>query len=391
MIIRYHRGRANSGPAVAWAAVRIASFNVENLFDRAKVLRRGSWPAGRPVLAAYARFNEVAQRDPYTAEDRGELLGLLGRLGLLRSDSARYARLRRVRGSLLRRHRDGTVSVVASGRSAWIGWAELVSEHVDELAMQHTAMVIRDVGADVLGVIEAESRSSLAMFSAAMLTQVGGVPYEQVMLVEGNDPRGINVGLLARPAYRITGIRSHVDDTDTGGRVFSRDCCEYHLACPSGERLVVLVNHLKSKGYGSAEDPLGADRRRRQATRIAEIYADLVDGGAANVAVVGDLNDSPGSEALAPLLGTSLRDVSEHPAYERGPRTGTYRGGNDRNKFDYVLLSPALFARVTGGATFRRGVYRGPRTRDAWPIYPTLTAAVHEASGHAALYADVDL
>ena len=34
---------------------------------------------------------------------------------------------------------------------------------------------------------------------------------------------------------------------------------------------------------------------------------------------------------------------------------------------------------------------RGSRTRDAWPIYPTLTAAVHEASDHAALYADVDL
>ena len=45
--------------------MRIASFNVENLFDRAKVLRRGSWPQGRPVLAAHARFNEVAQHDPF--------------------------------------------------------------------------------------------------------------------------------------------------------------------------------------------------------------------------------------------------------------------------------------------------------------------------------------
>ena len=371
--------------------MRIASFNVENLFDRAKVLRRGSWPAGRQVLAAHARFNEVAQRDPYTDADRAEILALLGTLGLLRSDTARYARLRRVRGSLLRRHRGGGVSVVASGRSSWIGWAELVSEHVDELAMQHTAMVIRDIGADVLGVIEAESRSSLSMFSAAMLTRVGGVPYEQVMLVEGNDPRGINVGLLARPAYPILGIRSHVDDTDDTGSVFSRDCCEYHLGTPSGARLVVLVNHLKSKGYGSADDPVGAVRRQRQTTRIAAIYEGLRAEGHRHVAVVGDLNDSPGSPSLAPLFGAGLEDVSGHPAYDPGPRSGTFRGGNERDKLDYVLLSPALHARVTGGATFRRGVFRGPRTRDAWEIYPTLTAAVHEASDHAAVYADVDL
>jgi endonuclease/exonuclease/phosphatase family metal-dependent hydrolase len=371
--------------------VRIGSFNVENLFDRAKVLRRGSWPAGRPVLAAHARFNEVAQRETYSDEDRAELLRLLGELGLLRSDTARYARLRRVRGSLLRRHRGGGVSLVAAGRGSWIGWAELVNEHVDELAMQHTAMVIRDLGADVLGVIEAESRSSLSMFSAAMLDQVGGLPYEQVMLLEGNDPRGINVGLLARPAYRVESIRSHVDDTDAGGRVFSRDCCEYHLRCPGGELLAVLVNHLKSKGYGSAGDPVGALRRGRQAIRIAEIYRGLLAEGIRYVAVVGDLNDDPASDSLAPLLGTSLRDISEHPGFDGGPRAGTYKGGNERAKFDYVLLSPDLYGRATGGGTFRRGVYRGSRTANPWPIYPTLTAAVHEASDHAAVYADVDL
>jgi endonuclease/exonuclease/phosphatase family metal-dependent hydrolase len=224
-----------------------------------------------------------------------------------------------------------------------------------------------------------------------MLRQVGGVPYEQVMLVEGNDPRGINVGILARPAFPIVGIRSHVDDTDDVGAVFSRDCCEYHVATPSGERLVVLVNHLKSKGYGSAEDPIGTGRRLRQTTRIAEIYRGLLADGVRHVAVVGDLNDSPDSPALVPLAEAGLRDVSEHPAYDPGPRSGTYKSGNDRDKLDYVLLSPDLYGRVTGGATFRRGVFRGPRTRNAWPVYETLTAAVHEASDHAAIYADLDL
>jgi endonuclease/exonuclease/phosphatase family metal-dependent hydrolase len=372
--------------------MRIASYNVENLFDRPRVLKRESWSEGREILAAFAALNEVLQRDPYSEQDKEAIVAGLGELRLLRSDESRYVRLRRIRGSLLRRQRNGETIVVAKGRSSWIGWVELVTEHVDQLAMRHTAMVIRDLRADVLGVIEAESRPLLAMFSAAMLTKVEGRPYETVMLVNGNDPRGIDVGLMCRPEYPITSIRSHVYDRDAQGLLFSRDCPEYHLVTPSGEALVVLVNHLKSKGYGSPSDPIGNLRRGRQAARVAEIYRDLIREGVRHVAIVGDLNDHPTSDALAPLLiDTDLKDISEHPAFEYGPRLGTFRGGNLKDKIDYVLLSPDLFARATGGGIFRRGVFRGPRVRDPWEVYPTLTAQVHEASDHAAIYADLDL
>ncbi len=155
---------------------------------------------------------------------------------------------------------------------------------------------------------------------------------------------------------------------------------------------MVLVNHLKSKGYGSADDPIGNLRRQRQAERIAEIYRGLLAEGLHHVAVVGDLNDHPTSDALAPLLiDTTLKDISEHPRFDPGPRLGTFHGGNLKDKIDYVLLSPALFARATGGGIFRKGVYHGPRVRDPWEMYPTLTAGVHEASDHAAIYADLDL
>ncbi len=372
--------------------MRIASFNVENLFDRARVLNARHWPHGRAVLAAYARLNALLQKDPYSGDDKRDMIALLGQLGLLRGDESRYVRLRRIRGAFLRRRRTGEVSVVAGGRSSWIGWVELTTEHVDQLAMEHTAMVMRDVDADVLGVVEAESRALLQMFSAAMLTKVGGRPYEQVMLIEGNDPRGINVGILVRPNYPIQGIRSHIFDVDDIGSVFSRDCCEYQLGTPSGERLVVLVNHLKSKGYGSPDDPIGAARRGRQAARVAEIYRGLTAAGADRVAVIGDFNDDPDSAALEPLLsGTDLRDISAHPRFDPGPRAGTFKGGNARNKIDYLLLSPGLFRRVTGGGVFRKGVYHGSRTRDPWEIYPTLTADVHAASDHAAIYADLEL
>ena len=107
--------------------------------------------------------------------------------------------------------------------------------------------------------------------------------------------------------------------------------------------------------------------------------------------MVGDLNDSPGSESLAPLLAdTSLRDISEHPDFVWGPRRGTFGGGNEDEKIDYVLLSPALFARATGGGVNRSGVWRGPRTREPWDVYETLVDEVDQASDHAAIYADID-
>jgi hypothetical protein len=52
-----------------------------------------------------------------------------------------------------------------------------------------------------------------------------------------------------------------------------------------------------------------------QARRVKEIYDARRAAGWERVAVFGDFNDTPDSDALAPLLHqTDLRDVSEHPA-----------------------------------------------------------------------------
>jgi endonuclease/exonuclease/phosphatase family metal-dependent hydrolase len=373
--------------------VRLASFNVENLFARAKAMNLATWAEGAAVLAAHAELNTLLQMPDYSAPGVTEqILELLDELGILRDDEGPYVRLRKIRGRLLKRSRTGDVEVVAGGRADWIGWVELKTEPVDELAMQHTAMVIRDVGADVMGVVEAESRPTLKLFTEALLARVEGTPYEQVMLVDGNDQRGIDVGILARRRYPLAEIRSHIYDTDTEGVVFSRDCCEYHFRLEGADRLVVVVTHFKSKGYSSPGDPMGAKRRTRQARRLAAIYRGLRRDGLRQIAVVGDLNDDPSSASLQPLLGdTNLRDISEQPGFEWGGRKGTFGSGDEKEKIDYVLLSPELFRRATGGAVFRKGIWRGPRTRNPWPIYETLTAPVHAASDHAAVYADIEL
>jgi endonuclease/exonuclease/phosphatase family metal-dependent hydrolase len=369
--------------------MRIAAYNVENLFNRARALDQRTWAAGRPILEAYQRACTLLEEPEYTAEVKRDILRELGHLGLRGGDTARFARLRQNRGRLVRRSRDGRVEVVAGGRADWIGWVELTTDRVDELALVNTARVLADVGADIVGVVEAESRLALKRFADAGVVAGGRPRYPHVMVVDGNDERGIDVGVLSAAGYPIVAQHSHVDDADERGRVFSRDCAEYHFETPGGSRVAVLVNHFKSKGYGGkvASDLI----RRRQAARVAEIYRGLVAGGVAHVAVVGDLNDTPESEPLAPLVtGTDLRDISTHPAFEDGGRPGTYGYCTARNKLDYILLSPSLYAAATGGGIHRRGVWGGKRGV-LWPIYETMRSAVHAGSDHAAIYADITL
>jgi endonuclease/exonuclease/phosphatase family metal-dependent hydrolase len=368
---------------------RIASYNVENLFERPRAMNLATWADGRPVLEQHARINQLLNKTTYSSVDKTEILDLLTKLGLNGSDEGGpFARLRQVREKLVKRPPGKPVEVVAGGRADWIGWVELKTEAVDELAMRHTAMVMKDVDADILGVIEAENRISLNKFSGQMLQMVGATPYGRVMLIDGNDDRGIDVAVLAKAGYEIVNVRPHIDDSDAQGLVFSRDCPEFTITTPGGETLVLLVSHLKSKGFGG--QAASNAKRLRQAKRTAEIYRRLVADGHTNVAVVGDFNDTPESAPLAPLLAdTDLRDVSAHPNFVSDGRPGTFGNGTQGNKIDYILLSPALFGRVANAAAFRKGVWGGVHGT-MWPIYSTMTAKVHQASDHAAIYVDLD-
>jgi endonuclease/exonuclease/phosphatase family metal-dependent hydrolase len=369
--------------------MKIASFNVENLFNRARALNMETWAEGKPILEAHAKLNQLLQNPVYSQSDKTKMLALIDELGLTKSDTGRFVILRQNHGRLLTRHSDGTITIEAGGREDWIGWVELRKEPVNDRAIMNTGRVIRDVNADILAVIEAEDRTALSEFSKQVLTAVSGEPYRHVMLIDGNDERGIDVGLLTRDGFEIDLMRSHVDDVLNGSRIFSRDCPEFHLKTPTGESLWVLVNHFKSKGFGTAS--ASNARRKEQATRVAEIYNALRGEGAENVVIVGDLNDTPSSGPLSPLLtGTDIKDVSEHDTFDDAGFPGTYGGATASNKIDYILLSPALFGKVTAGGVFRKGAWPGKRPKK-WEVYPELEKEIHAASDHMAIWAQIEL
>jgi hypothetical protein len=54
--------------------LRLATFNVENLFARAKPLDTASSAESEPVLEAFSDFNRIAAKRDYTDTDKEQLL-----------------------------------------------------------------------------------------------------------------------------------------------------------------------------------------------------------------------------------------------------------------------------------------------------------------------------
>jgi endonuclease/exonuclease/phosphatase family metal-dependent hydrolase len=368
--------------------MRIASFNVENLFSRVRAMNLEDWDAGKPILTEYSRLNNLLMEPEYTSAKKSKILKSLDQLGLSKSDNSQYAILRQNHGQLVKRPRAGLPEIVAEGRGDWIGWIELKTEAVNEIAMQMTARVIQDVNADILAVVEAENRIALGHFNEQLLKPIEA-DYREIMLIDGNDERGIDVGILTKPEFQIESMVSHINDMQGEFPIFSRDCPEFTIRVDDIS-LLVMVNHFKSKGFGS--QAASNAKRRAQAQRVREIYDQRRSEGIDLIAIAGDLNDTPESEPLEPLLadGSDLRDISVHQSFSSDGRPGTYANGTASNKIDYLLLSPTLFERVKDGGIFRKGVWGG-KNGTLFPHYAEMTQPIHAASDHAAIWVDIEL
>ena len=288
-----------------------------------------------------------------------------------------------MRGKLFKVPKGQTeAEIIVDGRGDWDGWLELRRHNVNHIAIENTARVVEALSADVLAAVEAEDRIALQRFNDSYLVP-RGASFMYNMLIDGNDERGIDVGLYSK--HPIRSIHSNIGLGLPGERTFSRDCAEFEIETPGGDTIRILVNHFKSKGYGSPSSSTA--RRERQAKAVAEIYRKRVAHNP-KVAVVGDLIDTPDSTPLAPLIEqTDLEDVMSHPLYVSGNdrRPGTYGSGAKPNKIDYILLSLPLWATVSAVGVERRGVW-APRT---FPHFPEIGSAVEAAYDHAAVWVDL--
>jgi endonuclease/exonuclease/phosphatase family metal-dependent hydrolase len=370
--------------------MRIATFNVENLFNRPWALNQPNHATGQPVLDDMARLNFLLKQKVFTAAIKSEIERLADRYALLDRQldpRERKLILRQVRGKLWIDRQDGTREWVAAGADDFLGWVELTTEPIDDRAIDNTARVLAAVDADIQILVEVENRVTLQRFHDEMLTQtdrpdaVGRVdPYTYALLMDGNDARGIDIGVLSR--VPVSGMRSHVHlRNQAGNALFSRDCAMFVFDLAQKQRLVVFGNHFSSQ----ASDKSGR-RRAEQSRKVAE----LVDAALAwtpLVIVCGDLNEAPARGNMQALLAhPELKDAMAMPQYpDRETLPGTYKTASASTKLDYLLLSSALQRRVRRVGVERRG-YKSTK----WPHFPTVTDERSQASDHHCLWVDLD-
>ncbi len=206
----------------------------------------------------------------------------------------------------------------------------LIREKDEDDTMRVASRILDVVKADVLAVQEVEHIMILKQFNQQYLNNM----YKHVALIEGNDSRFIDVGILSRlPIGAITSYQAATHPDDPSRRVFSRDLVQVEILDEQNRKLFNVYNtHLKSNFVPFFADPvegarLANDRRRQQAQTISRIVSQRERPGS-RFLLVGDMNDPPESPHLQPMLvadGLPLVNVLEN-AKETRPAKAETRG-----------------------------------------------------------------
>lgn len=200
---------------------------------------------------------------------------------------------------------------------------------------------------DVLAVQEVEDRDTLKRFNKEYLSK----KYPHQVVVDANDPRLMDVGILSKfPIGSITSWQHYPDPDNPNKPVFSRDLLQVEVLDPKTCKLLFtfFITHNKSKfiPYWSQSENTDKQTKKNDVKRFKQSKAivDIVttEMGRDNRFVIsGDLNDIPESECLAPLLKGKLgleNVINRLPKEDRW--TYVYEG--EKQQLDYLLLPPLL-------------------------------------------------
>lgn len=263
--------------------------------------------------------------------------------------------------------------------------ADLVRTHWNVLNDENrvfTALSLREAAADVLCLQEVDNKQALESFSDRYLRRVARIDYPYKLLIEGNDPRGIDVAVLSR--FPILGATTHqhveADVNYPSGvkreRVFKRDCLEVNISKVS-HTLPIFICHFKSMSGGRAETRPNREAEAKAVRTIVENRFD--DPSRQDWLIVGDLNDytetdgvADGEHGLSALLESGFSvDLIKCIADPRDRWTHFYSEEGSYHQLDYMLASPSLAQKnahvvpqiLRQGQPFRADRYSSSR----WP------------------------
>ncbi len=191
-------------------------------------------------------------------------------------------------------------------------------------------------------VVLQEVENDAVIDDIASSAALAGHGYTVHQLLRGNDPRGVNIGVMSR--YPIDAYISHKGDIftrlDAPATVYhyTRDVAEIHMTWGSNH-VVILGVHFKSKA--SPDDP---DRRVAEAQHTRQIAdAILAQDPSARLFIVGDFNDTPGTDTYA-----AVRDGQSGPTWENAMAAvpsadrWSYEYNSQKQLIDQLFASPTV-------------------------------------------------
>ena len=263
----------------------------------------------------------------------------------------------------------------------------------DPVKRRITGKAIKELDADVVVLQEVENLDVLQRFRTKFLGGFKAFPH--LMLVDGNDPRFIDVAVISKhPVVHARSYRQRKSSPSAHSFIFSRDCLEVDIDF-GGKRLTLFGNHFKSMIGGRSKTK---KRRLAQVRAVKQIIQErfgAAQPGDASFIVLGDFNDyievgDEDTSALPELVQWNQVDN----AVERLPQddrwTHYYSKGDEYRQLDYLLVSNSLKPRVTSVEIERRGMpkrakkYTGPRFKGVGYDNP-------KASDHCPLLVELDL
>jgi len=233
-----------------------------------------------------------------------------------------------------------------------------------------SALAIRDaLGAPTLVAVQ-EVENLDVLDALAAQPELAPFGYGAI-LVDGLDPRGINVGLLYRKDrvaigdvaqrnactaknYGFSDVEARCsttgDGTLDGWYISARPPLVVSLTVrgDNGSRaLTLIINHFKARSGTDPESKEFVSRRTEEARLVAATVDELLAADPrAAVLVLGDLNDFVGSEPLQVLTTTApLRELALGlPEAERY----SYVFNGESEVLDHILATPNLAATLAG-------------------------------------------
>ncbi len=277
------------------------------------------------------------------------------------------------------------------------------ADNAAELARQRTKIVaaLRGLDADIVGLIELQNRADLSGFDPgaaladllAALNAGAAAGAQYAALEDAPQGRGtdyIRTAFIYRPA-RVTPVGRAVADPDP---IFQRPpLAQLFARVADGSRVIVCVNHFKSKGSGSGvdadqKDGQGASNasRRLQAQRLVVfLEAQKTALGESDVLVIGDLNANAEEDPIDVLRAAGYVDLLER--FAPAPRV-SYVFDAASGHLDHALASPGLAAQVAGAGIWAINAEEPAAIDYNLELNPFVSSAGQKSAGRLALAAD---